>query len=243
MKRLIIDIGNTLTKVAVFSGNDLVFRDQTEDIDPDYLNRFAAQFSDIKSSILSSVKHHPESIEDFLRSRYFFISLDHTTKIPLLNKYKTPETLGKDRIALAVGGMKRFPGSDVLIIDAGTTITYDLVTSNKEYLGGGISPGIKIRFKALNTFTGKLPLINEIKEVDLVGNDTISSIQSGVLNGVVHEMDGMTEAYKSQFTDLKIAITGGDHIYFVKKLKNSIFATPNLVMEGLNEILIFNEGS
>ncbi len=165
------------------------------------------------------------------------------TKVPLINRYKTPETLGKDRLALAVGAVTKFPGENILAIDAGTTITYEFITNNNEYLGGAISPGIKMRFKALNNFTGKLPLITEIETDHLIGHDTKTSIQSGVLNGVIKEIDGIIDEYKNRFGALKVLVTGGDYIYFVKKLKNSIFATPNLVLEGLNKILIFNEGN
>jgi len=149
--------------------------------------------------------------------------------------------LGKDRVAAAAAATTIFPGENVLVIDAGTSITYDLITKNGTYLGGGISPGIMMRFKALNTFTGKLPLITEIDDAPLIGNDTPSSIKSGVLNGVLAEVNGIIDSYSNRFDTLKIIISGGDYKYFDKKLKNSIFATPNIVMQGLLEILKINE--
>ena len=241
MKRLIIDIGNTLTKTAILNDGEIIFSDRTEKMETDFPERLFSEHPDIKSSVISAVKKYPSEIDDFLMSKTFFVKLDHNTKLPFTNKYKTPETLGKDRIALAAGAIKKFPHNNVLVIDAGTTITYDFVNTEKEYLGGGISPGIKMRFKALNNFTGKLPLISDENYVDLIGFNTKTSIQSGVLNGVLKETDGIIDEYKKRFSNLKVLISGGDYIFFVKKLKNSIFAAPNLVLEGLNEILIFNE--
>ncbi len=244
LKRLIIDIGNTFSKIAVFSESEIIFLDKTENLTIEYLKKVIESNYGINSAVISAVKDYPKEINDFLRSGFFTLIIDSETKLPFTNGYKTPETLGKDRIALAAGGLKRFKGENILIIDAGTTITYDFVNSEKTYLGGAISPGVKMRFKALNNFTGKLPLINDMNDnVDLIGFNTKTSIQSGVLNGVLKEIDGIIDEYKLRFNNLKVLITGGDHIYFVKKLKNSIFATPNLVLEGLNEILIFNEGN
>jgi len=243
LKRLIIDIGNTFSKIAVFSESELIFLEKTERLTKSYLEKIIELNEDINSTVISAVKDYPEEINDFLKSKFYTLIIDSETKLPFTNGYKTPGTLGKDRIALAAGGLKRFKGENILIIDAGTTITFDFVNSEKIYLGGAISPGVKMRFKALNNFTGKLPLIDETNDVDLIGFDTKTSIQSGVMNGVLKEIDGIIDEYKLRFKNLKVLITGGDHIYFVKKLKNSIFAAPNLVLEGLNKILIFNEGN
>jgi type III pantothenate kinase len=242
VKRLIIDIGNSFVKVAVFDDTEVVFYDKLKDVDKDFLEDVNINHK-ISSSILSSVREHQSEMESFLKNNFFHITLDNNTKLPFTNKYKTPETLGRDRIAVVAGGLKMFSGNDLLIIDAGTSITFDYVNENKEYSGGAISPGLIMRFKALHTFTGKLPLITNIENVDLIGYDTNTSILSGVVNGTIAEIDGIIHSYQQRFPNLKILITGGDYIYFVKKLKNSIFAAPNLVLQGLNEILRFNEGT
>jgi len=242
LKRLIIDIGNTFTKMAVFSDDRLLDLQRFDSLNLDLLKELSKQHPDLSASILSAVKDYPETIDQWLSRRYHHLVMSRDLLFPFKNEYRTPETLGKDRMALAAGAVKKFQGENVLVIDAGTTITYDLITEDKRYLGGGISPGLQMRFRALNTFTGKLPLINEIKAVPLIGKDTRTSILSGVLNGTVYEMEGIIRAYSDRFDKLKVVITGGDQLYFVKKLKNSIFAAPNLVLEGLNEILILNEG-
>ncbi len=241
LKRLIIDIGNTLDKVAVFDNDKTVFIDKVKNLDTVVLQNIFSAFPGIESSVISAVKSYPPEIDKFIEQKCFLLKITGKVKLPFRNLYKTPETLGKDRIALATAGVKKFPGKNVLIIDAGTTITYDFVNASAEYLGGGISPGINMRFKALNTFTDKLPLITVTEDTGLIGRDTRTSILSGVLHGICAEVDGIIDKYKKQYDNLKVLVSGGDHIYFVKKLKNSIFAAPNLVLEGLNEILSFNE--
>jgi type III pantothenate kinase len=248
--KLVIDIGNTRTKVGFFEKSTLVDLQILEDLSATRLENLInshsikqPQFLPVKHSILGSVRNYPDEIRNLLVSRYQFIELNPDVPLPIKLKYQTPETLGKDRIALAVAGSGTFPDCNVLIIGAGTCITYDFINRNKEYFGGAISPGIRMRFKALNTFTDKLPLVSLIDHSELVGNSTESSIRSGVLNGVVAEVNGIIERYVDQFTDLKIILTGGDANYFDKRLKNNIFANSNLVLEGLNMILDYNVGT
>lgn len=150
--------------------------------------------------------------------------------------------MGNDRIALAVAGSQLYPGRDVLIIGAGTCITYDFVSKNNEYFGGSISPGIHMRFKALNTFTDKLPLVQPENKPELIGNSTVGSITSGVMNGLYSEIDGIIDRYEKNFPEIQTILTGGDIIYFDKMLKNNIFANSNLVLKGLNMILDYNVG-
>jgi type III pantothenate kinase len=161
----------------------------------------------------------------------------------VINKYNTPETLGKDRLAGVVGAMQLMPASDILVIDAGTALTYDIVTSSGEYLGGAISPGITMRYKALHTFTNRLPLLDYNDDAQLIGYDTSSCIHSGVLNGAAAEMEGIIQQYRQIYPGLRIILTGGDQNYFDKRLKIKTFAAPNLVLEGLNLILDFNIGT
>jgi len=241
MQRLAIDIGNTSTKLAVYENSQIILFKQISEPQSRWLQKTIANYPNIKSSILASVREYPKNMDEWLADRFFHISLNSKTHLPFSNQYATPETLGNDRIAIVAAATKLFPQNNVLIIDAGTSITYDLITDNNIYLGGGISPGIEMRFKALHTFTGKLPLVTKIDDTPLIGNSTQNSILSGVLNGVVAEVEGIIYRYSQQFEKLKIIISGGDYKYFDKKLKNSIFATPNIVMQGLIEILKFNE--
>ena len=243
--QLIIDIGNTLTKLAVFSQDQLVELSSTEDLNPHLLSEFIKKYPRIKSSILSAVKVYEPEIDIFLGSKTHYVKFNHTTHLPFVNDYGTPETIGKDRLAAVAGASDIAPNSNVLVIDAGTCITYDILTSENVYLGGAISPGIQMRFMALNTFTGNLPLIhsNQKTETELVGKTTHGSILSGVNRAVISEVDGMINEYRLAFDGLKVVVTGGDFNYFDKYLKNSIFAAPNLVLIGLKKILEINEGS
>ncbi len=156
------------------------------------------------------------------------------------NCYKTPETLGKDRIAAAVGGFDLYPDTNLLIIDAGTAITYDIVNDKHQFLGGNISPGIEMRFKALHQFTGKLPLVKQQNFGKLYGTSTEEAIRAGVQNGVVFEIDKAIDTFKEFYKNLKVIITGGDAEFFDKKLKNSFFVNFNLTALGLNRILEYN---
>jgi len=241
--KLVIDIGNTLSKVAIFDGTDIVELNTTKKISVDYFHNLLENLQDIQSSIIAHVADIDIQIINYLASNLNLIVLNETTPLPFINKYETPSSLGYDRIAAVAGASGIFPNENVLVIDAGSCITYDFITSAKEYIGGGISPGLKMRFSALNTFTGKLPLINSDpeKSVKLIGTDTKKSILSGVQNGVLHEVDGIIDAYKMLFPGLKIVLSGGDYKYFDKTLKNNIFAIPNIVLRGLNRILDFNE--
>jgi len=163
----------------------------------------------------------------------FFVELNHSTPVPFINKYRTPETLGKDRIAIASAAVQLFPNENVLVIDTGTSITYDLVTSKEEYIGGGISPGLNMRFKALHNFTHRLPLVkmqDAEAKINLVGDSTETSILSGVVVGAKAEVENIINQYCSLYSSLKIIISGGDHKYFEKLLKSNIFAAPNIVV-------------
>lgn len=235
---LAIDIGNTLTKLAVFEEDKIVEVISEKEIKSTDINTLVKDF-DIKSIIVSSVADKND-LKELLKNHNFLV-LNHHTPIPLQLKYKTPETLGLDRIAAAVAAKKMY-AENVLVIDMGTCITYDFINANNEYLGGGISPGFKMRFKALNTFTQKLPLINfDNNKLMLVGNSTENSIISGVYNGMYNEVNGIINNYLSQYKNLKIVVTGGDRNLFDLEPKNRIFADEFLVLKGLNEILKYNE--
>lgn len=234
---LVIDIGNTFIKHAIFDGDELVDSVVEEQLNSDVVDALYEKYN-IRKGIFSTVRANDES----LLKKYNFLQLSHHTPLPLTIKYKTPETLGLDRIAAVVGATCNYKKTDVLIIDLGTCITYDFLNSKKEYLGGAIAPGFQMRFKALNHFTGKLPLINFNKDaLKLIGDSTETSIISGVYNGMKNEISGTINNYFSQYENLKIVVTGGDINLFDLEPKNRIFADEFLVMKGLNEILNYNE--
>jgi type III pantothenate kinase len=242
-KKLIIDIGNTLQKLAVFEGKKLVNKETFEKLSPESLARFIEKNGPFRGIIQSAVNIYPPEIEEVLARAGKFILLTELTPLPVKNLYETPKSLGKDRIAAVTGAWSIFPGRNVLVIDAGTCITYDFINSAGEYLGGGISPGIRMRFKAMHTFTGKLPLIEAEAFEGLIGRSTRESMLSGVYNGVTGEIRDLVRQYKEKFNELSVMITGGDHEFLHNKLKISIFAAPELVLLGLNEILDYNDHS
>jgi len=168
------------------------------------------------------------------------VYLSQTTEVPFINEYATKNTLGVDRMALASAAVLKYPNKNVLVIDAGSCITYDFISDKRIFKGGSISPGIAMRYRALNQFTDKLPSLNRIDAFSLTGNSTEEAIHSGVLNGLIIEINGIIEEYKLQFEKLTVVLTGGDTIFLAKRLKNSIFANPNFLLVGLNNILIQN---
>jgi type III pantothenate kinase len=238
---LIIDIGNTVTKLAVFEGNKMLQKSVKEVLNMELLNQYFNDFPEIDAGIICSVADDSREISDYLSSILsFFLELDHHTHLPIKNLYQSRETLGYDRIADAVGAHTKFPGYNVLIIDAGTAITIDFITSKAEFIGGNISPGVILRAKALHKFTSKLPLVQLNKEPELLAKTTEDAIISGILNGAVFEIDGYISTLKKKYKNLKVILTGGDIKYFDKKLKNSIFVDSNLNLTGLNRILDYN---
>ncbi len=239
MTSLVIDIGNSLVKTAFFDNNKIldsnVFECFTEEIVTQFLDSYQ-----VDAAILCSVKEYNQDAALKLEDKCFFIELNHNTPLPVKNHYLTPETLGMDRLAAVAGASVLYPGKDVLVVDAGTCITYDMITSDKEYLGGSISPGLKMRLKALHNFTGKLPLL-DMTEIDSIwGKTTEESILTGVINGVLAETEGIINNYRRIFPELIVVFCGGDIFFFDKKLKNRIFANAKIVLYGLNEILNYN---
>ena len=166
--------------------------------------------------------------------------LNHESELPFENGYATPTTLGVDRIALAAASVYKFSDKNVLVIDAGTCITYDFIDKKRVYYGGAIAPGIEMRYKSLYTFTDKLPLLDVTYPKQLIGDSTEESMHSGIVNGVLMEIEGAIERYKEKNEELTVVLTGGDTNFLAKRLKNSIFANPNFLLEGLNNILNYN---
>lgn len=235
---LILDIGNTLAKVALIQDQETIFSKSYKELTLMDLDAILSSYSPQKAIASIVGKIRPELI-NLIQSRVTTIILDPSTPIPLKNQYSTPETLGYDRIAVAVGANSLYPSKNVLIIDAGTAITYDLVTSDSVYLGGAISPGISLRFSALNSHTANLPLLEKTGNYPLIGKSTNECILSGVLNGVIAEIDAYIDNVKNTYP-VETVLTGGDSNFLVDKLKNSIFVNQNLLTIGLNMILEFN---
>ncbi|MCG7501891.1 type III pantothenate kinase [Tenacibaculum sp. Mcav3-52] len=237
---LIIDVGNTRVKVAVFEIDTIkeVFTFEKTNIISE-LKKIISNFS-ISNSIISSVANFTDEETKKIAELLNPFFLDSNTKVPFKNLYKTPKTLGVDRVALASAAIKKYPNKNVLVLDAGTCITYEFITDEGNYLGGAISPGITMRYKALHTFTSKLPLLKAKELENFIGTDTESSIHSGIINGVCNEIDGVIVQYQKKYPHLTVVLTGGDTYFLSKQLKSVIFAHPNFVLEGLHTILIHN---
>ena len=236
---LTVDIGNSLTKMAVFEGKTLQRLLIVKHAKQDYFQFLLDEFP-IDKCIISSVQQHEPQDFAFLPDFVSLHIINKDTLLPFENHYKSPNTLGNDRKALVSGGIYLFPGRPVLIISAGTAITYDFADNEGRYYGGAISPGIHLRFKALNTFTGKLPLAHYQDMDEVTGKTTEQSIASGVMTGIAGEMLHFINLYKANRKNLTILLTGGDAKHFDKTLKNNIFAIPNLTLVGLNEIIELN---
>ena len=232
---LIIDIGNTLVKYAIFNDDKLVELLKTSEVEVEKINTLIKEF-DVKNVIISSVRKEMNWNLDIE-----VIYLSSKTNLPITLNYKTPETLGKDRIANIVAVSEEYPNNNALVIDAGTCITYDFINKDKEYFGGRISPGLEMRYKSLNEFTELLPKLSISGESKFIGDDTDSSIFSGVEQGVLAEVDSLISGFRKENEDLIVVVTGGDTFFFENAFKNSIFADENLVLRGLNIILKYNE--
>lgn len=239
---LIVDVGNTFVKIAVFEDDNIIFHQKYSEINTSIIFEIKNKFT-IKRAIISSVRNNEVEISAiFKKSNISFCWLNHQMNFPFKINYKTPQTLGLDRLAAVAGAKARFSNSNLLVIDMGTCITFDFVDENSVYYGGSIAPGFEMRFKALHHFTQKLPQIKyENQSVELIGNSTENSILSGVYNGLKYEALGIISAYEKQYNDLKIVLTGGDYKLFDLEVKNRIFADDFLVLRGLQQILILNE--
>ena len=238
---LVIDIGNSQTKIAVFDAGEIVQTIFSKSIDITQIRKLKSIYPGLNQAILSSVAEIiPGLIEDLSKEFGFFLEFNHQTSVPIDNMYHSKSTLGLDRLAAAVGGVCLFPGKDLLVIDAGTAITFDLIDKNNRFLGGNISPGLAIRFKALHQFTSKLPEIAAEDTWEDFGRTTENAIRSGVQNGMIFEIDGMIDQVSKIRPGCLTILTGGDSYFFDKKLKNTIFVKFGLTLIGLNRILEYN---
>ncbi len=239
---LVIDLGNTYSKIAVCDGAEIIESAMSEKISNREIAYFIQNYSELKGAIISSVVNHSRELIDYLDSSFdTFLELTPGTPLPLTNLYKTPETLGYDRIAAVTGAHTILPGKNVLVVDAGTAITFDVVTSKGEYVGGNISPGMGMRFRALHKFTNRLPNLNyDEQAVQVLGKTTNEAMVSGVTNGLIYEIEGYIATLSGLYSNLKVVLTGGDVNSFDKRLKSSFFVVSHLNLIGLNRILDYN---
>ncbi len=236
---LIIDIGNTSTKLAVYEGQKKCQAYKINEISCEQLEKVLSGLI-IKRAIISSVKVLQPFITDLLFNDIPFVHiLSHKSKLPFKNEYETPETLGTDRVAAVAGASRRYRKGNVLIIDAGTAITYDFLSGNS-YKGGNISPGINMRFKALNEFTDRLPLVERTSDFSSPGRNTSDAIVAGVVRGVMYEINEYIRTFKKEHKTIKVIITGGDGIFIKEMLSCKTNYMPDIVTDGLNYILEYN---
>lgn len=236
---LAIDIGNTRTKIGIFNQQELITLltyDAGTEIN---LNKIIENYN-IEKSIIAATTAIPEYISSALAHLPKHLNFNHYTQIPFTNLYASKETLGLDRIALIAAAQAKFPGQHSLVIGCGTCITFNFINSQQEFLGGSIHPGLKMRLKAMHQFTGKLPMVELTDTAQLIGNDTLSNMISGVVYAAAREIDGMIDDYLVKFPQMNVIITGGDAELLVSRLKNKIFVLPNFTLIGLNHILDYN---
>jgi len=236
---LVIDIGNTVAKLAAFDEAELlevVYDNRTLELLPEFCNKYAFD----KAIVVTVIDLEAEAEARLSSLNFPLLRLDHNTPLPVRNLYETPHTLGYDRMAAVVAANCFFPGRDVLVIDAGTCITYELVDASGCYHGGNISPGLQMRFKALHRFTGRLPMVSSQGRMELIGKNTETAIRAGVLKGMEYEIEGYVRAMKDKYPGLLVFLTGGDDFSFDTNLKSIIFADRFLVLKGLNRILDYN---
>lgn len=234
---LVIDFGNTSIKAAIFDDwQQIAHFNPISQIELLRLANDNPQYNILLSSVSNAATHFINLIDNKQRLSV----LQATTPVPIVNLYGTPATLGVDRLAAVVGAQYLYPEKDCLVIDAGTCITYDLVDAQGQYHGGSISPGLHMRFKALHNFTAKLPLISETNMPGLIGKNTQEAITTGVVGGLIGEIEWFINAYSEKFDGLHVLMCGGDAKFFETKIKGHIFALPELVLTGLNRILLYN---
>src|SRR5688572_21097615 len=236
---LCFDFGNTRLKCGVMKGDELQEVAVLENDSSSTISSLIEKYKPAKSILSSVINHNPE-LETLLSSASRFHKLDHKSKIPVTTPVGKPQDIGADRLALVVAAVHLFPGKNNLVVGLGSAITYNFINKFHEFTGGGISPGMEMRFKSLQMFTAKLPLVEKDWNFSLIGYDTRTNILSGVILGMAKEIDGMIDAYSERYNNLNVLLTGGDSTYFAHHLKNKIFADLNLIFKGLYAISELN---
>lgn len=241
---LVIDVGNSRVKYGLFNKNHkLIFSDAVSpNLFEDKLQQLFIFYPQIQNSIFSASGENSNRWISILKKKTNCTLFSHSTSIPIQNKYKTPDTLGLDRIALAVSSFFQYPNKNCLIVDLGTCITYDFLHKDGRYLGGAISPGIEMRFKAMHNFTANLPFIKENTGLGetYIGKTTEESLKIGVYQAIIHEIEGFYKQYIADYENLTLVLTGGSAQVLAERVKNSIFANLNFQLLGLHQILIYN---
>ena len=237
---LIIDIGNTVAKVAAFDGNVPVEVVYGSNQTLEHLSGICGKYSFEKAIVATVIDLGEQASAQIAHLSVPVLWLDEKTPLPVENLYETPQTLGYDRMAAVVGACEQFPGKNILVIDAGTCVTYEFIDADGRYHGGNISPGMQMRFKALHEFTGRLPQVSREGRRVSMGKDTDTAIREGVLKGLEYEISGYIVAMKHKYPELLVFLTGGDDFSFDTNLKSVIFADRFLVLKGLNRILNYN---
>ncbi|MBQ6192424.1 MAG: type III pantothenate kinase [Bacteroidaceae bacterium] len=239
--KLIIDIGNSVVKMVAFQGDEPVDEIRAENGDLTGLDAFVSKHN-FRSGIVGSVRGLTRNEEEALaRLQFPLLRFSHDTPIPISNRYRTPETLGSDRLAAVIGASSLMPGKDLLIIDAGTCITYEVIDARGNYWGGNIAPGMQMRLRALHEYTARLPLVEAEGVVPGMGYDTETAIRSGVLRGMKYEIEGYIKSMRSKFPHLQVFLTGGNRINFDEDIRKLVFTDKYIVPRGLNRILDYNE--
>lgn len=237
---LAIDQGNSTSKIYIFQGESMIGSRRYEQLSVKCLEELFAEYS-FEDAILSSVQNEDVELNRWIASHVQrFVNLTNTTPSPMKIRYDNPLLLGHDRIAAAVGAISQSEGCNLLVIDAGTAVTLDVVSAEGEFLGGNISPGLSTRFNSLHSYTSKLPLVEPEGEVPLMGHNTETAIRSGIVLGLVSEIDGYIERIKEKYGSVKVFMTGGDASFLSKRIKNCIFEDENLLAKGLIRILLYN---
>ncbi|MGH2665743.1 type III pantothenate kinase [Flavobacterium sp.] len=237
---LTVDVGNTRIKSAVFENDTLVEMSVFPNENfSDTIENILKKFPKITVLAVASVGKQEKEAFKLFSNRVKIYFIDREKPFPFINKYATPHTLGIDRMVLAAGAVLQFPGQNRLVIDAGTCVTYDFIDKNNTYHGGAISPGTRLRYEAMHNFTAKLPLLTIENPENIIGNTTNQSMHSGVINGLAFEIDGYIDALKSENENFIIILTGGDANFLAKRLKNTIFANSNFLLESLNNLYLY----
>ncbi len=233
---LAIDAGNTRIKAAVFEGSIVLeyFVFLKTDLEKNIQN-ILKKYQKTTNLVVSSVSEVEKNSFSVFEKEINVHFVSHNDVFPFVNDYATPHTLGIDRMVLSAGATLQFPNQNRLVIDAGTCVTYDFIDESNHYLGGAIAPGLAMRYKALHDYTAKLPLLELESPQDYIGKSTSASIHSGVVNGLVYEIDGFIDEYKAKYSNFIIILTGGDTVFLAKRLKNTIFANSNFLLESLNQ--------
>ncbi len=237
---LLIDVGNSRVKWSIYIKNKIFEHNTIDELDFNYFKNILMRFRDVKNiGYCNNKEYNKIFLNKITRCDVNLFNVSESLILPFESNYNSIQNLGCDRIALCCGALKNYE-QDILVIDIGTCITYDLII-NKKHIGGQISPGLNMRFKSLNFFTKKLPLLQFNQNIKFIGNSTKTSVEVGIADSIIFEIDEVIKKYINNYPKLKVVITGGDYKFFENKLKKINFSHPYLLMDGLNYIIALNE--